>query len=266
MKKKKYRSNKLVERKARIVKIRLIIGVIFVAILFAGSIFFLNHKSMHIENILVEGQKNVQKEKVESIIRDSLEGRYLWMYSRSNIFFYPRRVIKDNLFEEFYSIENIDLSFVNNHTVRVEISEFSPIAMWCSEEKECYFINDQGLIFVKEPLIHTNQFIKYFGGIDGDPLGQIFISYKYFRDLQDFVKLLRRLEIEVSSIEVEKDEVFNVITKTGAKIIIDSEDSVLNMFDNLQTVMNRDAINKAQFGNIEYIDLRFGNRVFYKLK
>ena len=264
-KKRKYTSGKLAEKKKRMMQIRLIIVAVVVILLIAGFSYLSHHKSMKIETVLVEGQEYIQEGEVISLVTEKLKGSYMWLFSRSNIFIYPRGAIRKELQDTFSSIDTVRLRFVNIHTVKVQIEEFQSVATWCNDDS-CYFMNEEGMLFVEEPLIHTHAFVKYGGGITDEPLNQTYISKKTFTDLQNFVKLLRRLEIETVSITTENSEEFTITTESGATILIDSNDDVLNVFDNLQTVMTQDAINKAQFKNIEYIDLRFGNRVFYKLK
>jgi hypothetical protein len=88
----------------------------------------------------------------------------------------------------------------------------------------------------------------------------------FLNDYLELVKLFRRNEITITEIDTEDGETFIAIANKGAKILFDREDQVNEVYENLVIALERDAINKAQFGNIDYIDLRFENRVFYKLK
>ena len=122
------------------------------------------------------------------------------------------------------------------------------------------------MVFAKAEYDKNSDVIKAFGFIKSDPLKQNFSNEKTFKNLVEFVKLLRRLNITADEIWTNDGEVYAIVTKEKVKLYVDGGGDILEIFDNLETVIKRDAINQAQFANIDYIDLRFGNRVFYKLK
>jgi len=262
---KKYQSSKLSQKKKKTFYIKLILTTLLIIGLLFGISAFSKYSKLQISNILVKGNRQISSDEIESLAREKIEGNYgRFLLSKSNIFLYPKFSIEKNLFNRFSSIEEIDIDFENLNSISIEVKEYEPIALWCGDI--CYLVNGKGKIFIEEPLINNNQFIKFYGGIEGDPLRQDYISEKVFNDLMHFSILLRRLDITATSITTDDSRNFTVKTKAGANILIESDDDVLLTFDNLQTVITQDAINKAQFGNIDYIDLRAGNKVFYKLK
>lgn len=266
--KSKYTSKKFKERKKKILVRKIIIFSILFILLISGTVYLSKHPSMKIEEVVVDGEKFVTKDEIQKIIFEETQGDYWFLYSKSNSFIYPRGIIKERIFNDFPSVKKVNLDFVNNHKIKIEIKEYEPVARWCndSEKPECFFLNEDGYVFVKEPLIYSGEFVTFRGFIEGDYLRSVYISKDKFQSLEDFIKLVRRLDIHVVEVRSEDAHVFYLTTKSGAKLVIDGEDGVEDTFDNLKTVIERDAINKAQFQNIEYIDLRFGNRVFYKLK
>jgi len=130
----------------------------------------------------------------------------------------------------------------------------------------CFFLNEQSVIFAQLKGSVPEGMVTFYGKIIKDPLRQTYAPYKEFTDLLDFTRLVRRLEIVITEVWTTGGEAYTFVTQSGTQLHIDSEDNLVEVFANLQTVIDRDAINKAQFGNIKYIDLRFGNRVFYKLR
>ena len=54
----------------------------------------------------------------------------------------------------------------------------------------------------------------------------------------------------------------------GGKIIFNNNDNLGEIFDNLMTILNERTLVKELNDNVQldYIDLRFGKKVFYKLK
>lgn len=260
-------------------------------LLFSGLIYLSNASYFKVNDVSINDLKFSNKSDIEKLVKENISGRHLGIFSRSNIFLIPRLKIERDIKNNHASISAIDISISGLNKIELEIEEFVPSAKWCDIDvdsapnpnhvnsgdissipkvlndyySDCYLMTSDGVIFSKDFNL-DGDFIKTFGYINSDPIRQNFSNPKTFRDLIDFVKLLRRLNIEANEIWTTNGEVYAIVTKDKVKLYIDSEDDIVSVFNNLQTVIERDAINQAQFNNIDYIDLRFGNRVFYKLK
>lgn len=301
MNKRRYQSERLVEKKK---KRRIIISSLFVLVFILiiwGMSYISSHKIFHIEEIQINELRFIDSVEVDTLVKEKLEGKYIWLFSRSNSVIFPRSEIEKSIKEKFPSAKRVDTDFRGFHVIKINIIEHDPVAKWCDfpvgtapeiehegnpelEEKKsdsesaipdvkkntsnvnCYFLNENGLIFVEEPDLHAGVYVNFFGLIEDDPLGKNFSTKNKFKDLLELTKLIRRLDISTKEIWTKTGEVYAIVTESGAKLYIDNEDDEVSIFRNLETVINQDAINKAQFKNIDYIDLRFGNRVFYKLK
>jgi len=234
--KSKYRSSKLAVRKKRILIWRISLVVIFIVVLFIGISFWSKHEAMQIIEIDVSELSYVNEDKVQEIIFEKIEGSYFGILSKSNSIIYPRSSIREKLFNEFPSIKDIDLDFKNFKKISVEIEEFIPIARWCNE-KECYFLNDQGYIFVREPLIHTSSFITFKGYVENGPIRSHFLNPQKFNDFLIFAKIIKEdLDIDVIRIEEGEKPIFNIYTKQGARFLIDGDDDLLDSFKPIMLV------------------------------
>jgi hypothetical protein len=59
----------------------------------------------------------------------------------------------------------------------------------------------------------------------------------------------------------EDNKKYELYFNESSKIIFNDEQNIRELMDNFQAVLN---IEDFYINNIEYIDLRFGNKVFYK--
>ncbi len=294
-----YQSAKLRDKKRKQKKLKNILIISVSIFIFSLVVYLLNANFLSIQQIIVDDVEFSNRNEIELTIKEKIEGRYLGMFSRSNALIFSRTKIAREIKTKFPSIKDVDVDLKGLTTIRVELEEYVSTALWCDvpvtpantlthdvnedgteEEKvsvipqtlssfsnaNCFFVNDEGTIFSPTKFDSNSDVIKTFGKITSDPIRQSYADKKTFQELIEFSKLLRRLNIVADQIWTTNGEVYAFVTKEKVKIYIDSESDVVSMFDNLDTVMKRDAINQAQFSNIDYIDLRFGNRVFYKLK
>jgi len=290
-----FHSKKFIEKntkKQKIKKIFVITVCIFILSLF---IYLTNANFLRLQQIIVNDVEYSNRSDIELKVKEQLEGRFLGLLSRSNALIFSRSKISREIKNNFPSIKYVDVDLKGFTTIEVQLEEYNSIALWCDtpvtparallhdengEEKSsvipqnvrsingsnCFYMNDDGVIFAKAQYDSSGDVVKTFGRINSDPIRQSYTDKKTFNNLIEFTKLLRRLDIVADEVWTTNGEVYAFVTKERVKIYIDSKSDVGKLFDNLETVIERDAINKAQFANIEYIDLRFGNRVFYKLK
>lgn len=298
-----YQSSRMREKKKREKKIKLILAIFIFAVLFIGLIYITNASFLRIQQIVVNETEHADRVQIENLVKTQLEGRYLGIFSKSNALIFSRSKISRAIKNDYSSIYKVDVDLKGLSTIDIELTEHVAAALWCdvpvtpsnvvlyqgsessdTEQTEtaksaaipqvlnsfnnanCYFVNKNGMVFAKSEYDKSSEVIKTFGFITADPLKQNYANEKTFKNLVEFVKLLRRLNITADEIWTNDGEVYAVVTKERVKIYVDGNGDILEIFDNLETVIKRDAINQAQFANIDYIDLRFGNRVFYKLK
>ncbi len=288
-----YQSAKFREKKKKYKRLKQIAVLISFLIVITGLIYFLNSDFLKIKTVSVNDLKFSDKTQIENIISGQINGKYFGLISKSNIFLFPRNNIIRTIKNTYSSVSAIDVDLKGLHSIEFQIEEFEPSARWCdlnvesaenpkhvndskisaipfvfenTQNANCYLMTSEGMVFTDTEINNPHDFVTTFGFISGDPLRQIYGNSKFFRDLIDFVKLLRRLNIVVDEVWTTNGEVYAIVTNDNVKIYIDSEDDIVSVFNNLQTVIERDAINEAQFSNVDYFDLRFGNRVYYKLK
>lgn len=290
-----YQSSRLREKKRRQKKIKLILVISVCIFILSLFIYLTNANFLRLQQIIVNDVKYSNRNEIELKIKEQLEGRVLGLFSRSNALIFSRSKISREIKNNFPSVKYVDVDLKGLTTIEVQLEEYVSSALWCDtpvtparallhdengEEKSsvipqnvssisgsnCFYMNEEGVIFAKAQYDSSGDIVKTFGKITSDPIRQSYVDKKTFNNLIEFTKLLRRLDIVADEIWTTNGEVYAFVTKDKVKIYIDSKSDVGKLFDNLETVIKRDAINKAQFSNIEYIDLRFGNRVFYKLK
>lgn len=267
--------------------------VLFVLLL-GGFTYASHHAAFRVEQIVVNNLTYTDRMAVELAIKETIDGRYLGLFAKTNTFTLPRRAIRSRIMRDHPAVEHIAIDVQGLHTVSVEVREYTPVARWCATPvtpapslvhddgvtvtgtlpqvtisrtgDECFVLNADAVVFAPAVDAVPADLITFFGAITTDPIRQQYTSPARLRDLLAFARLVRRLEIITTEVWTSNGDVYAFVTQPGAQLYVDATEDLGETFTNLETVMKRDAINRAQFANILYIDLRFGNRVFYKLR
>ena len=99
------------------------------------------------------------------------------------------------------------------------------------------------------------------------PLGYYYFDSERFGTLHDFAEGLSKIDMKVNTINTNDKETFEVKIDEGPSLLIESNDeSAVTLLNNLKTTIEIEEINDIQFKNLEYIDLRFGKNIYYKIK
>jgi len=277
-----------IKRKRRIKKIR---SMIVIFVLFIFGIIILSYLSfnqyVNITQINIEGNNVIDKELLEKNINETLSGKYLHLFSRSNSFLYPRSAIYNSLILNFPRIEEISVSLKNLNTLNVNIKERTGNYLYCGENlpdnnyligENCYFLNDDSLIFDKAPYISGNVYFKYYMPISNmgnsdNPLGVQMLDSEIFHNLMRFINGVNSLGLEVDYLVLDNNT-YNLYLLhkeeyTSPKIIFNKDQNFDALLDDLSLAMKKKEFSdeiKSKYNNLLYIDLRFKNKVLYKFQ
>lgn len=249
--------------------LRIAFYILGTAVLLWAVAFLLRLDFMAVQNISVEGNEFVDGEAVGRIVDEELDGSYWLIVPRDNAFFYPAQKIEERIRNEFPRVFAVDAR-VDSNTLTVAIIERQPHSLWCSGEDKCFFIDETGIVYAPAPMFSDNVFFVFRGVLDPEnALGQQYLPQTLFEELNEFLGWLALLDFFPGHMNALAEDSFVISTANGAEIIIGTEDSFKDTFQNLETVMqDEDLMNskRQEYSDLEYVDLRFGNKVFYKLK
>lgn len=256
------------KKKQRRRRIQLIFASISFLLLFSLFIYLSRHERFQIGEVVVPGEEVVEREEIVSLAKESLTGRYLWIIPKANAFLYPRQVIKESLLKEFPRFKSVWLDVNNFHTLSVDVEERVPLALYCKNAGECYFLDEDGLIFAPAGSFSGTVYFTYTtkDKID-NPVGTSLLSPEEFRALPKFIETLEALNVHPVGLEISDDE-YKLLLLTGGEILWRKGSDLTLIRVNLEAFLADPSI-RAQKDFLEkviYLDLRVDNKVFYKLK
>lgn len=254
-----------------------------------GTFFLLAYISqlpqLNISNIEISGNKVVATETIKAIVEEKIKGDYLQFFPKRNILLYPKNNIKKEILDQFKRIKKVGLAIKENKILEISVNERVALYTWCREnpsqqeggaKEECYFLDDSGYIFDKAPYFSGEIYFKFYGSITSDeetPLG-IYFSPTNFTKFVLFKGKLEDAGLKPTKLQTQDggDVHIHLSNKTSAqepKILFKISSNVETLAENLEAALNTEPFLsefKNKYSSLEYIDLRFGNKVYYKFR
>lgn len=286
------RLSELKKRRQRAILSKILISVFGLMAVFALLAYLSRLNSLNITEVQIIGNKIVEAEAIKTTVEGSIAGKYLWFFPKTNILYYPQNSIKNELQDRFKRLKNINLSIENNKILKVSVSERTALYTWCgttlplapdSSQKnmdiqKCYFLDENGYVFDEAPYFSGEVYFKFYGldGLNTDnPLG-FYFSKQNFKQLISFKDTLTSIGLKPIALYAKDDgdvEVFlsggGALSTNGPKIIFRADADFQNVTENLEAALTTEPLQSKftkNYSTLLYIDLRFGNKVYYKFQ
>lgn len=274
-------SPKYLKKKRRKTAITVTLFILcFIAIIIT-IVYILRSPFLQISSMNIKGVSTLNTEEIKGKILSALSGDYFSVIPRSSVLFYPKKSIKNTLSESYKQIEKIDINRKDVSNLEVNIVEYRPIALICEgfyEENinngNCFFANKDGYVFAKSISSPASIFHYYIETDKGDGIiGLNFIDSNRFKELQRFIESISNSGIPISGMLIGENGAYELYVKNkdNSEAIIYFDDrspfgktsSNLIAFWNDSQIIKKGATTTPIF---DYINLRFGNNIFYVTK
>lgn len=223
--------------------------------------------------VSVEGAKTLTTSVLVADVEQMLEGFYGGvLFPRRSAFFIPRSDIETYLLEKHPRLKTVSLDVVELSTLRVKVTERKPVAVWCEsrESSDCVFVDENAFAYAPAPQFTGDTFFRFNGEfVEGGvaTVGSSALDSSDFMTIYAFIEELEKLSLDPVSMTTE-GEYFNVLLARGGEIRFVYTDDYTRQFENLRDVLAANVL-QAETGerrlDVEYIDMRFGNKVYFKL-
>lgn len=240
-----------------------LLGVLALGILVGGMSFVSRVDRLTISELSVNGAETLATSTIAAEIDKGLEGNVWQLFSRRNIFIYPEHEIVANLMETFSEIKTVSISRESllAQAVTVTIEERSPFALWCNET--CFVVDSSGFIYA--PAEETAGLLTFEKGLaPGDPIGQTFLRGR-LSSVVGILDLLKEAGYAPRGVKVENEHDYIVRIEDGPDLYMSFDTSADDIMRNVQTAFEAEEL-QEKIHALEYVDLRFGNRVYYKFR
>lgn len=262
----KYVSQALRKKKQRKKQILLWSFVFLFMVVLVGVVYVLNLPKFQITQIEIQGNHLVEKEQIEQKINTLLSEKILGIIPNSNVFIFS----KTNLYNELIqnqTIKEVDVYKKLFNTLYVVIEEHQKKTLYCEDDtyQKCLYVNEEGLAYaLVDTFIIPEQETVIFIENNTKQIGEYVSEQEIYQGLMQFIKSIGQVELRIKSIVLLEDGVIELITREDSKIIMSVFDDFEKNFINLIALFEQEIFSKERVQEIEYIDIRFGNKLFYK--
>ncbi|HEY9583822.1 MAG TPA: hypothetical protein VJI66_02565 [Candidatus Paceibacterota bacterium] len=223
-------------------------------LIFAFSLI-LKMPFLQISKAEVKGAITLDSGEISATALEALKGKSL---------FYSEKSVKEELMEKFKKIKTLEIRHSNINALSLNISERQPFALICEGFREeddsniCYFADDEAVMYEKASHFSDGIYPKYY-------VNQDTLEKEEFIDLQNFISVIKNAGIVTTGILVGENGAYELYIKnnddTGAVIYFDNKKPFPETASNLIAFLA-----KTKEKNFDYINLRFGNNIFYTIR
>ncbi len=237
--------------------------LVFVALLLVGVYYGTRLNIVQIEEVAVTGGFTISHEAVQGAVWNELGGTYARLVPKRFLYLYPEESIRTSLM----SFPRMKQVYIERDGRRLAIAfeEYEPYALWCEsdEDETCLFIDNAGYAFSEAPALVGHALLRFRKDNEKPTLRTSVFNSDFLGEVADFADSLEHeLGMYVTYIHSEGDYDVTFLVSGGGMIKISQMRPFSESLANLKTILSSEEYAHIQPGNFQYIDLRFGDKVF----
>ena len=263
---------KLSARQKRILKRKFLIYTAIVA--FVLSLVFLRWLTflpeINIVNIKVSGPIKEQV-KIRNFAKDFLDARSDFWFSGHNALLFPKSRLSDAIKFNFPELEKAEISIKKLDSLDIDISYRYGEFLLCAENGKLYLTDSSGYVFKSAEGRNVNKKMQICAPVEFEE-GQVVLNQLPIRANipYEYIQLAKRVkfffadkkEFDVKKMEIKKDENRIYINDFYLKTL--GQKDLSAQLQNFIFVYKQKG--SAWLNSLEYADLRFDGKVYYKEK
>ena len=245
---------------------RVLIALGFLLILTGIIIFLFYVPSLRISRVQITGLSIADEKELRTEILTALSSRRYLIIPKDHLVLFQRKEIETLLSNKF-RVKQFDLKKDFPSGLKIVLSERETWAVWCraSNLENCFLIDQGGVVFEKAAGFAGSAVLKIIDARDEDFLGKNVLPNQSFEKISLFREWIKdQVGEEIRKVNIKSSgKTFLLYTRAGWYVLIDDETDITKAIENL--VLGLSEIKEGR-SKLEYIDLRFPDKIFYKFK
>ncbi len=271
MNRQKIRSKKIVKsRKKLFFKIIFVLATFIFLSLILYVLFF--SQLLMIKTINIQGNQDLKKSVILEKVQTILDGKQMGIFKKNNLLLIKKQEVIDCLLTNFQQIRHVQVIKIFPTELEIKIDERKPTLIICSDNR-CYFLDEKGQAYANfnQSLQAKNNRLPILldQSNQNNKLGEYVLTKEYLGYILGIKnELLEKLGIKISypikTFSLVSGDI-RVETQVGWKIYFNREINLTKEIEMLKLILNN-KIPEQQRKELDYIDLRINNKVFYKFR
>ncbi|MFA5247841.1 MAG: cell division protein FtsQ/DivIB [Patescibacteria group bacterium] len=237
------------------VTILIILAGIFIWLIYFSGIFY-------IKNLEISGLNKIKEGEVKNLAKEQIKKSKFRFDPQDNLLFFKTKDLAKS-FQENYRFQEINLKKKWPNSLIMEIKEKTLTAVWL-EDGKYYYLDSEGYVLGeadlleidgrKYPVIQNESTLKI-------TAGKIALESSFITYAGELLQKIPELAIAMFSVNNEADSL-TILLANGPKITFNTKDSIDKQLDRLVALKKEKM--KDDFATKKYIDLRFGDKIYYQ--
>ncbi len=256
---KRIRKKHCAKKKKCLFENNIIFGMITFFSFSVGGIYFIFfHPYFQVELIKIENSFNIDEQELTEYFANIVRQDIFFLSSRSII---PLSLskIRNKVLSQTSVVKDIEIKKIFPSHLSINLIERTPIAIFCKSNTKdrCYHIDNEGVAFQKTTNKENLTIIKETNFL----LGERVINREKIEKILYIKNEIEKDSLLIDHFNLSKENSIEVFLKEKWSILF-SETNYLEELKNLQLVLEKFSLEEKN--KIKYIDLRFGDRIYYK--
>lgn len=229
-----------------------------------------------VDKIAVEGNETASRGMIEEAAIGIMKERYFFLIPKDNFFVLPEDEIRSTLLSSFERIKEVKFEREFPDTLVIKVKERKPFALFClgadgswaenaSNQSDdgsapfCRFVDSGGFIFEDAALFSGDIYVKFFAQRQMKKIER-------FSEIMSFIKEATKADVHLVKVLLGNEEL-KLYDRRGWYLLLNKGEDMDKAASNLLVFLQNKTKASAGFlSELDYVDLRFGNKIYYKTR
>ena len=236
---------------------------ILVAVIVTAVWYVTRLSAVTVQTVTITGSDTVADVRILEVVEELLDGYYFRLIPKRFSLLYPEQAISAAIMT-IPRVKIAEVERISYTELTINIAEHEPFALWCGHDTEaCLFLDKTGYAFAKAPELSGGAYIRFTSARQEPVVGAAVLESGRLSQLVDLIEQIPNIAPWlITTVHIESTERAILTTQHGAALRITLAQPTLHTIHYLQALINTEEYLHLQTKPFQYIDLRFGNRLF----
>lgn len=242
--------------------------------------------SFFIDAVTIEGAHATSEASISNLVKAKLDTQLLFHIKRNNKLLYPVNEMEKEVLALSPRIANVRTIFDSSKKLRVVVTEYTPNFLYCMrsdtmlfeasttpidrQPKDCYFADEEGYVYANAPEYIGYPFVAIVASSSEQavthqsPVGTNVLTEESYARIRTYIDDLSQVGLTTHSVTLLGQNDIRAEVGMPWAILFATDKDPQRAIRNLGVVLANLEKTPGKGKDIREIDLRFGNKIFYK--